>query len=353
MSEPLTIKTQFSDISHLAQGFVERVGEDQIILSSASRVVEGEWAQFIVYLADGIPAFAGVGRCLEVIDNGVDAPDEARYDLLLDSLRFEEDSQAVFDHLLLVKNDLLSDVQMLDETNESDASEAFPVDLNTAELKDVSLDEVSFVDLREPADQARIELVDPAALKPADIHPEQAERAGDIAERDESVEQARDDRSESEFVPQKPIPGLILLRPVIARDWQPQAQARPEPRPSTELFRYNGNGLPYPDRPPRPELDPSLWVHKAAHPKEPRTTSRERVTEARAAAAPSASIPSEAEQKSEEKRSHLASQLAAKVGRMGKAAKRVGRADQGDEEPFPEEIGTAEIIDGDLEEIDE
>ncbi len=159
MSEPLIVKTLFTDISDLAQGFVERVGEDQLILAAASKVVEGEWTQFIVLLGDGTPAFAGVGRCIEAADRGEDAAPESRYDLLLDSLRFEEDSQAVFDHLLLVRNDLLGEEEPQEAANESDGSEAFPIDLNTAELKDFDLDEALDGDLPAPTQATPPEFV--------------------------------------------------------------------------------------------------------------------------------------------------------------------------------------------------
>jgi hypothetical protein len=345
MSEPLIVKTLFTDISDLAQGFVERVGEDQLILAAASKVVEGEWTQFIVLLGDGTPAFAGVGRCVETADRGESASPESRYDLLLDSLRFEEDSQAVFDHLVLVRNDLLGDQESQEEADESEGSEAFPIDLNTAELKDFSLDEALDGDLPAPTQATPPEFVpdQPTSTEPV----AEEEQPDEVEEAEPQPEAAEPEQQETVdgFVQQQ-IPGSILTRPVIARAWQPQAESRPEPRPSSDLFRYNGDGLPYPENPPRPDLDPSLWVAKAAHPNDP--PDARRPIEAFAAASASAGSVETDDR-------DVAREVAARVAIDSGAEQGEGeqQPEQAEEEAFPEELGTAELIEGELEEIED
>lgn len=344
MSEPLIVKTLFTDISELAQGFVERVGEDQLILAAASKVVEGEWTQFIVLLGDGTPAFAGVGRCIEMADRGEDAAPESRYDLLLDSLRFEEDSQAVFDHLVLVRNDLIGDQEPQEDQNESNGSEAFPIDLNTAELKDFNLDEALDGDLPPPLQATPPEFVpDPGTIAQPTAEADGEDQFDEAESPPEPEQQETADGS----VEQEQIPGSILTRPVVARAWQPQADSRPEPRPSSDLFRYNGNGLPFPEKPPRPDLDPSLWVAKAAHPNDPPGASRSAAAVFATASSSSKSVESENWDE--------ASGVAAPVP-IDSSEDR-GESEQQPEpieqEAFPDELGTAELIDGELEEIED
>jgi hypothetical protein len=69
------------------------------------------------------------------------------------------------------------------------------------------------------------------------------------------------------FVPPQ-IPTGILTRPALGVHWAPAVPRRPTPRPSTGLFQYNGSGLPAPAGPPRPDLDPSMWVAPAPRPGE-------------------------------------------------------------------------------------
>ncbi|HEX2677880.1 MAG TPA: hypothetical protein VHM19_14605, partial [Polyangiales bacterium] len=58
----------------------------------------------------------------------------------------------------------------------------------------------------------------------------------------------------------------MLQRPAIAAHWQPATPQPPRPSRSTGLFRYPPGNLPVPSRPPRPDLDPSLYVQPAAGP---------------------------------------------------------------------------------------
>jgi hypothetical protein len=313
MSEPLTIKTQYEDISDLANGFVERVSEGQLVLSAATQVAEGEWTQFIVLLREGTPAFAGVGRCTGLTDNGTRVSGDERYDIVLDSLRFEEDSQAVFDHLVLVKNDLLNDEEKSHNPQDAGSQEAFPIDLNSEELKDFSAKKVE----NAPLLQGNVGVYDGDKAAPA---------KGAVAK-------------------QEPIPGSILQRPVVACDWQPEVAARPDPRPSSELFRYNGNGLPNPERPPRPELDPSLWVTKAAHPDD----AGKGIIGARTARSVlTASI------ETKETRKQLNFEEETVTGVVS-ADERVGTNEGGieeEEQAFPDdERSTSELVDAELEEI--
>jgi len=346
MSEPLIVKTLFTDISDLARGFIERVAEDQLILAAASTVVVGEWTQFIVLLGDGTPAFAGVGRCVEVADRGEDALPESRYDLLLDSLRFEEDSQAVFNHLLLVRTDLLGSQEPQEEADESNDLGAFPIDLNTAELKDVDFEEPPAGGPPAPPQATPPEFVpdDETSAAPAG----EEEQRVEVDESEPQPEVAEPEQPETTDAPvqQEPIPGSILTRPVVARAWQPQVDSRPEPRPSSDLFQYNGGGLPYPKNPPRPDLDPSLWVAKAVHPNDP----------------PDARLPISAFTATSVTRDSVSTDEGSAASKGAGSVAMDSAAEQSDVEPFseqpvqeafPEELGTSELIEGELEEIED
>jgi hypothetical protein len=314
MSEPLTIKTQFEDISDLANGFVERVSEGQLVLSATTQVAEGEWTQFIVLLREGTPAFAGVGRCIGVTDNGTRVAADERYDIVLDSLRFEEDSQAVFNHLVLVKNDLLNEGEPSQNSQGIGSQESFPIDLNSAELKDFDANKS-----------------ENAPLSKSDIGARDGENAAP---------------AKGAVIKQEQIPGSFLQRPVVAGNWQPLADERPEPRPSSELFRYNGNGLPYPERPARPDLDPSLWVTKASHPDDV----REGKSTADARSVFTASIGTKTAQKQANFEEEVVTGVVSADQRTGDGL--TGTEDG--EQAFPDdERATSELVDAELEELKE
>ena len=230
MSEPITVSTLFSDISELARAFVERVSNDSLMLPSAVEVPAGQWVQFSVLLNDGTTAFAGLGRSTRIADRGAGAPAEARFEVLLDSLQFEEASQRVFDHLLLVSRAILQ-AEALPEEGASSSEWDDDAEVDSAELRQLSAAS------KEVVEDAQVAGAGPSA---AQAQPSESEK--------------------------NPYAGSILKRPVTAKGWKPEVAAPPErPRPSG-LFRYNGRGLPRPARPPRPELDPEKKVTRAPRP---------------------------------------------------------------------------------------
>jgi hypothetical protein len=61
--------------------------------------------------------------------------------------------------------------------------------------------------------------------------------------------------------------GAVLTRRVLTTGWSPEPALRPDPGPSSGLFEYaHGAGLPRPEQPPRPEMDPGWRVHPAPRP---------------------------------------------------------------------------------------
>lgn len=103
MSADISVHTKFSTVSELAEGYASRVRLGQISLRSHESVAEGDGVAFSVLLQDGMLAFGGRGRCVESIDKGEDSRSGGRFELVLDSLEFEEASAAVFEHLLAVR----------------------------------------------------------------------------------------------------------------------------------------------------------------------------------------------------------------------------------------------------------
>lgn len=62
-----------------------------------------------------------------------------------------------------------------------------------------------------------------------------------------------------------PPPPQGLTRPVFAASWWPTAEPRPEPRMASGYFDHRG-GLPIPEQPPRPDIDPTQRVSPAPRP---------------------------------------------------------------------------------------
>ncbi len=333
MSEPLTVRTSFNNISELAQGYVNRVTAEQLILPAPAPLAEGDWLQFIVILQEGTPAFAGVGRCIKVADRGQRADPESRYELILDSLGFEDDSRAVFEHMVIVRDAMLGPQQEVARSQsqpESEPQAEPPIEEQlaveaeappeAAEQEQLSIGDGQDT-MPEVVEAVLPELEAEAHAEPAEETPVEPELAVVDAEEDEddlqqleaetlqSDEQSEQQQLEpepeaaqpayvseppapsepapsgpvpSEPVPSEPVPfepapsepavaaspeqppsGTILTRRAIAWFWQPQPGAEVASYPAGGLFEYGSDMLPVPASPPRPELDPSLWVRPA------------------------------------------------------------------------------------------
>lgn len=277
MSDVITIPTPFQDVGELAQGFVGRVNEDQLLLPSQDAMPEGETMQFVVLLADGTAAFGGQAQCVEVSDRGEDIPaEEPRYELLLEALEMEEASQAVFDHLIAIRDAAYQaqeeqaepheavDMEEVDvdqaaeepayaeaqagTVQEAEGREAFPQEAGTEEVYEDALHEVA----EQPAEA----MAEEATAEPGLEHvPEELEHVEELA-----------DSIQPEQAPEEIAPPEPLTRPVFQTTALPQPPPRPEPRPSSGLFVFQGEGLPVPPGPPRPQLDASLAVAPAPRP---------------------------------------------------------------------------------------
>ena len=95
MNDVLSVPTAFGDISELAEGLIDRVDDQRLILYGAFPYEEGDAVDFEVLLADGTPALAGRARVAASFDGGEERAAEARYDIVLDSLELDARSSVV------------------------------------------------------------------------------------------------------------------------------------------------------------------------------------------------------------------------------------------------------------------
>jgi len=234
MTQVVTVHTDFTDLNQMTQGLIGRVNDSHVILPSDKAVDVGEWAQFAVTLYDGSPAFAGVGRCVTFVDNGEDRPPHQRFDVVFDTLQFDPRGQQIYEHILA-----LSGIEASADPAAEDASSLAVVDVS--------------------ADFAG------ASSVPAPRDGEEGEStviAGD-AELKEALARSAVHHLDGEDV---------------ASDYPPGDEERatnPPPAPaqySASNGAVNGasfshpDGLPFPAKPPRPELDASHKVTPAPRP---------------------------------------------------------------------------------------
>lgn len=231
MSEPIIVNAPFSDISQLAHGFVERVSGDSVVLPSATPVPTGQWTQFSVLLNNGTVAFTGVGRSARSADRGPQAPPRSRYDVLLDSLRFEESSMRVFEQLVAASQSVFQS-----EPRPSDGP--LGPEWNTADVADDEVEQIASGSI--------------PVLVGVDSGAGHAPAAA-VVEKPSPSEQ-------------KPFPGSILQRPVRMKAWQPEVKTTQTAPASTGLFSYPEGRLPRPERAPRPDLAPDMKVKPAPRP---------------------------------------------------------------------------------------
>lgn len=99
----VTVLTQCVDIASLAEALVERVDENRLMLYAADPVDENEWVGFQVLLGDLTVAFSGRGLAVGSFDGGEDRPEEARFDIVLESLELSGSSDAVYDRILMMR----------------------------------------------------------------------------------------------------------------------------------------------------------------------------------------------------------------------------------------------------------
>jgi hypothetical protein len=118
------VRTTFQDVAELGQGYLERADGERMLLPLPIEVSAGEGVRFIVYLADGTPAFAGAGRAVQVSDQGGDVAAEERYETLIDGLVFDERSRPVYDYIVAVRQMAYADLGAAAEAEAAHGEEA-------------------------------------------------------------------------------------------------------------------------------------------------------------------------------------------------------------------------------------
>lgn len=272
MTQQVTVQTDFRDLEQMAQGLVGRVQTHYVILPTGDAVPEGEWAQFEISLFDGSVGLAGVGRCVTLVDNGDEREPHQRYDVVLDALQFDADEQRVFEHILAMHG-----LQQVEDVSHAEAESLPPGAASEPPTMAVDEDLVDVSDFTGPhtrhAVEAAIEsepesdrtltasdmdieaaLSNPEAMRPApggeanDVVPHQAARATTPA----APSYARGGAAHA-------------LSPAVE-------EAREEPLSGERIAPTRGatfaypNGIPFPPKPPRPDLDPAMRVTPAPRP---------------------------------------------------------------------------------------
>ncbi|MFI5308078.1 MAG: hypothetical protein ACHQ53_12030 [Polyangiales bacterium] len=240
MSEEIfSVQTQFADVVSLAQGYMNRADGERLLLPLPVAFSQGMGVRFVVFLADGTPAFAGAGLCVQASDQGSGVPAAQRYESLLDTLQFDERSRPVYEYIVAVRNAAYAQEQPADAAEE-------PIEEAAALLDVAGTDGASLQPEPWTSEPAQGD-----SFAPVDLEPESS--SGQPGARQPS------------FVP-PPLPTGLLSRPALSTHWQPLPPRRPTPRPASGHFRYGNAGLPRPARPPYPDLDPSQWVQPAPRP---------------------------------------------------------------------------------------
>jgi hypothetical protein len=274
------VATSYVDVAELGQGYVDRADGERMLLPLPRAVAEGEGVRFIVHLADGTPAFAGAGRCVQVDDRGSSMPADQRYETLLDSLAFDERSQPVYDYIVAVRQMAYADAAPEDPSDEAVyESEEVTVSSEGTQVTLSSDHPTAEIATIDAASQPPESLAPVAAVEALPRDPEPVDDEASFAEvstsdppREPVREPARavePDYSHAVLasVLPEPLPTGMLTRPALAAHWAPAAPRPPRPSTRPSRFRYTGGALPVPGEPPRPVLDRSAWVEPAAAPR--------------------------------------------------------------------------------------
>ncbi len=269
-NEIFSVSTLFADVATLAQGYMNRADGERLLLPLPIANRAGGGVRFVVYLADGTPAFAGAGLCVQASDQGTSVAPEQRYETLLDTLQFDERSRPVYDYIVAVRNAAYAQHQAASEGEAvdvetdaaaSDAVQSYPPDESTAIVDADSLQPVA--DSLQPAADSYAPAPDVMSIPPASFAP--SVPAYDEAPAASWTPPVDHPGLVPSFIP-PPLPTGLLTRPPRTTHWQPAPPRRPTPRPASGMFRYRVGPLPVPSAPPRPDLDRSMWVTPATRP---------------------------------------------------------------------------------------
>jgi hypothetical protein len=297
------VVTPFGDVAELGQGYINRADGERILLPLPTECPVGEGVRFIVQLADGTPAFAGAGRCVQVSDQGEGVAPNERFETLLDSLAFDERSQPVYEYIVAVRQAVYAEgAPAADGGEEPAAAEAPAEEAVQAEGADVS-QEVTYGTEAEVEPEAVVqETLEVEASVTEETYEEEAvaestrilsgdEVAVSFEARVESVApqrmvseapvtyasvpavaavpeeaEAPPDYDASAFaVPA--LPSGMLQRATISVHWQPEAPRFPQASRRSGLFRYPAGPLPVPQLPPRPAMSAAARVSRAPAPR--------------------------------------------------------------------------------------
>lgn len=271
MTQSVTVQTDFRDLQQMAEGLVGRVHATHVILPAGDSIDEGAWAQWAIALHDGSAGLVGMGRCVTVVDNGDEREAHQRFDVVFDSLQFEDHEQRVFEHILALHGE---GGEVIEEV----------VDVESIRPHQTGAEHTNV----EPSIEHNVEHSDAFVDVSADFTNSQRVQLNDndaipdertmVASEDELVPAPVND-----ITPQRPATHAVIsygngyggqsaavAHAVQAMDEEqleePLSGERIAPRPvNGAVFAYS-NGIPFPAAPPRPDLEPSLRVTRAPRP---------------------------------------------------------------------------------------
>jgi hypothetical protein len=246
MTQVVTVHTDFQDLNQMTQGLIGRVNDSHVILPAGDPVDVGEWVQFAVTLFDGSPAFAGVGRCVTFVDNGEDRMPHQRFDVVFDSLQFDDRARQIYEHILSLSG--LDVEPSAEELVDGSSSHSIDVSTDFSGASSVPAADVEDGDATVVASDSELR----GALAESAVHTVDAmDVASDYPE------------AEDEEHPTLP------PQPSTLASLRSNGAAAPAPYAARAIngttFSYP-DGLPFPTQPPRPELDPSQRVTPAPRP---------------------------------------------------------------------------------------
>jgi len=267
MTQLVTVQTDFRDLDQMAHGLVGRVHATHIILPAGDAVDEGEWAQFEITLQDGNAGLTGLGRCVTIVDNGDERESHQRFDVVFDSLQFDTREQRVFEHILAVHGE---GGHALEQVSDADAESLPPtvsedtgnnyVDVSTEFTGSSPANAISDAELEADGEQTMVagpeelEAVISASgsVRPPDGASMPSGRGGAGASYGHSG-------AATAHAMQHSLHDDAFEEPVSGERIAP---TRPL---NGSMFAYS-NGIPFPAKPPRPDLDASLRVTPAPRP---------------------------------------------------------------------------------------
>jgi hypothetical protein len=245
MTQVVTVHTDFTDLTQMTQGLIGRVNDSHVILPAGDPVDVGEWVQFAVTLFDGSPAFAGVGRCVTFVDNGEDRMPHQRFDVVFDSLQFDDRAREIYEQILSLSN---LDVEPGPEDGQ-EGTGSIHVNTDFSGSSSVPAADIDEDDATVVASDGELR----GALAQSAVH----SVAGD-----DDVASVYPDADEEEHPTLPPQPGTLAS---LRSNGAAPAPAYAARAVNGTSFSYPG-GLPFPARPPRPDLDPGQRVTPAPRP---------------------------------------------------------------------------------------